>query len=41
MAIRIIEGLPDNVVALEALGKVTGDDYKDVIMPAVEASIKK
>ncbi len=41
MAIRMIEGLPDNVLGFEAMGKVTGDDYKDVIMPAVEASVKK
>ena len=41
MAIRIIEGLPDNVLGFEALGKVSGDDYKDVIMPAVETRAKQ
>lgn len=36
--IRVMEGLPDNVVAVEAVGKVTADDYESVLMPAVEAA---
>ena len=28
--------LPDNVLALEASGEVTGEDYETVVIPAVE-----
>jgi hypothetical protein len=35
-----IEGLPDSVVGFEASGKVTADDYRDVLEPAVEAALK-
>jgi SpoIIAA-like len=34
--ISLIEGLPDEVVAAEAKGKVTADDYESVLVPAVE-----
>lgn len=34
--IRVMEGLPDDVVAIEAVGKLTADDYESVLMPAVE-----
>lgn len=39
--IEIIPGLPDNVVAVSVSGEVTGDDYKNVLIPAVEEKIKK
>ncbi|MGI9341611.1 MAG: STAS/SEC14 domain-containing protein [Gammaproteobacteria bacterium] len=29
-------GFPDNVVAVQALGQVTGDDYSKTLLPAVE-----
>ena len=32
--IRILEGLPDNVLGVEAAGKVTDDDYEKVLIPA-------
>ena len=41
MPVRILEGLPDNVVGFEGSGKINDDDYLDVIMPAVESCIKK
>jgi hypothetical protein len=36
-----IPGLPDNVVGIKANGKVTADDYKDVLVPAVEAVLEE
>jgi len=32
---QAIDGLPDHVVALRAVGKVTGEDYHAVLEPAV------
>jgi hypothetical protein len=37
---EIIGGLPDGVVGVRAVGKVTGDDYEKVLDPAVEAALK-
>jgi hypothetical protein len=34
--IEVIEGLPDGVVGLEAVGEVTAEDYESVAKPAVE-----
>ena len=34
--IEVIEGLPDGVVGLEAVGEVTADDYERVATPAIE-----
>jgi hypothetical protein len=39
--IEIIYGLPENVVAVNVSGEVTGEDYKNVLIPAVEDKIKK
>jgi hypothetical protein len=36
MAFEPIDGLGDNVVALKAVGRVSADDYRDVLNPAVE-----
>lgn len=33
--IRLLEGLPENVVGVEASGKVTDDDYERVLIPAI------
>ena len=38
--IELIEGLPDGVVGLEAVGKVTADDYERVARPAVEQALR-
>jgi hypothetical protein len=35
--ITVLEGLPDNVLAVEAAGKVTDEDYEQVLVPAVRA----
>jgi hypothetical protein len=36
--IELITNLPDNVVGFAASGQVSGDDYKTVIIPAVETA---
>jgi hypothetical protein len=33
--ITVLQGLPDNVLGVEASGKVTDDDYEQVLIPAV------
>jgi hypothetical protein len=38
--IEIIEGLPDNVVGIIVRGRMTGRDCADVLMPAIEKSLK-
>lgn len=39
--IETISGLPENVVGFEAVGKVSADDYKDVLIPTAEAALKE
>jgi hypothetical protein len=34
---KIIEGLPANVMAIEASGKVTHEDYRDTLIPKAES----
>jgi hypothetical protein len=34
--LETITGLPDNVVGIKASGEVTADDYRKVLVPAVE-----
>ncbi len=36
-----ITGLPDNVLGFEAKGKVTANDYESLIIPEVEAMLKR
>jgi hypothetical protein len=37
--LRVLEDLPDHVVGVEATGKVTDDDYRNVLIPAVRARL--
>ncbi|MDA9436870.1 STAS/SEC14 domain-containing protein [Bradyrhizobium sp. CCBAU 51627] len=37
--LKLIEGLPPDVLGIEAAGKVTHDDYREVLIPAAEAKI--
>ena len=37
--IRTIDGLPDNVVAVEAIGTVDATDYKTVLDPAISSAL--
>ncbi|MGB9939287.1 STAS/SEC14 domain-containing protein [Methanosarcina sp.] len=39
--IEIIQGLPENVVAVSVSGEVTGEDYNNVLIPAIEDKILK
>ncbi|HYS44970.1 MAG TPA: STAS/SEC14 domain-containing protein [Rhizomicrobium sp.] len=34
---QILSGFPDDVLAVSATGKVTAEDYDQVLVPAVEA----
>ncbi len=38
--IEITSDMPDNVVAVSAKGKVTGEDYDKVLIPALEEKLK-
>ena len=37
--IEVLPDLPEGVVGLSAVGEVDGDDYRDVIIPAVEKAL--
>ena len=39
--IEIMQGLPENVVAVSTSGRVTEEDYDNVLIPAIEDKIKK
>jgi hypothetical protein len=39
--IKIIEDMPLGTIGLEAVGKVTEDDYRDVLQPAVSAAVER
>ncbi len=38
--LKIINDLPGNVLGIEAEGEVTGADYKNVLIPAVDEKLK-
>lgn len=37
--LKIIDDLPEDVLGLEAIGEVTADDYRDVLVPALETKL--
>lgn len=39
--LKFIEGVPQDVLAIEAIGKVTHEDYRNVLIPKAEAMMKK
>lgn len=39
--LKVIEGLPKGVLGVEASGKVTHADYRDVLIPRAEAMLAK
>ena len=39
--IRLIDGLPDDVVAVSGVGEVTSDDYTSTLDPAIDAALEK
>lgn len=38
---KFIEGMPKDVLAIEAVGKVTHEDYKSTLVPRAEAMLGK
>ena len=38
---KIIDGLPPDVMAIEAFGKITHADYRDTLVPRAEAMMAK
>ncbi len=38
---RLIEGLPPDVLAVEAVGEVTHEDYRGILIPKAEAMMAK
>ena len=39
--LKLMEGLPSDVLGIEATGKVTHEDYKSVLIPTAETMIAK
>ena len=39
--IKVIDNMPPGTIGLEAVGKVTEDDYRDVLVPAVVAALER
>jgi hypothetical protein len=37
--IRIVEHMPPGTIGVEASGKITEEDYRDVLVPTVEAAL--
>ncbi len=37
--VELIESVPDNTIAITAVGKVTGKDYETVIIPLIEEKL--
>jgi hypothetical protein len=37
--IRIVERMPPGTIGVEASGRITDEDYRDVLIPAVEAAL--
>jgi hypothetical protein len=38
--LKLIEGLPVNVLGFTAEGKITGKDYENVLIPAIEEKLR-
>ena len=39
--IEILQGFPDDVLAISGYGEVTEDDYRRVLVPAVDGKLRK
>lgn len=39
--ITLLPNLPENTIGVSASGRVSGTDYEEVLIPAVEAALKK
>jgi SpoIIAA-like len=38
--IRVVENMPAGTIGLEAVGQITAEDYRDVLVPSVEAALE-
>lgn len=38
--LKLMNGLPENVLGVSAEGKITGTDYETVLIPAIEEKLK-
>jgi hypothetical protein len=38
--IEVLDGMPEGVIGFRATGHVTGEEYKDVLLPAMEAQVE-
>lgn len=41
MALELMDGLPDQVVAVRAVGEVDDDDYEEVLEPAIADALSR
>ena len=41
MGMQLLDGLPDNVVGVRAIGEVEDDDYDEVLEPAIEDALTR
>jgi hypothetical protein len=39
--IKIIQNMPAGTIGVEAVGKVTDDDYRDVLLPAIGDALER
>ncbi|WP_410510130.1 STAS/SEC14 domain-containing protein [Methanosarcina hadiensis] len=39
--LEIVKGLPDNVIAITVKGILTGEEYEEKLIPAIEDKVKK
>lgn len=39
--IKVLGGMPRGTLGLEAVGKVTEEDFRDVLVPALEAALER
>ena len=39
--IELMQDVPNNVIACSITGKITGDDFENVLIPAMEAALEK
>jgi SpoIIAA-like len=39
--LELIQDMPDNIVAVRASGQISGQDYDEVLIPAVESGVKR
>jgi hypothetical protein len=39
--INVLTGLPEGVIGFEASGKIAAEDYRDVVLPALEQAPRR